>query len=592
MKKEIIRRGLAAASLLGVLILSRPLTQGGAPPFVPGETEPRMRRPVALATAEHGKWLFAANRSTGSITVIDTAALKTVAEVIVGRRLSDVAVTPDGRHVAVVDEEANELVLLERHESALEIASRLKVSPTPVSVRIAADGSRCFVVSLWSRRLSVIELAEVAKPRIAKTVAMPFAPRRLLPVRDDSRLIVADSFGGRLAVVDVGRGAVESVRTLPAHNIRGLALDRGGSHVLLTHQVLNSLAETTFEDVHWGNLLTNNLRSVSLAGLLQPGADVLADSCLHLLGDVAQGAGDPAGLAVGSDGTVVIALAGTNEITFGQHPDKGWQRLGVGWRPTALALSPDSRRAFVANTFSDSVSVVDLVARKVVAEIELGRQPEPSLSERGEMLFFDARLSHDSWFSCHSCHTDGHTNGLLNDNLGDSSFGAAKRVLSLLGARDTGPWAWNGSMPSLEGQIRKSIETTMRGRPPTQDQVRALAAYLRTLGPAPPVSSVQGESDAAAVRRGKEVFARQACGRCHTPPAFTSEQTYDVGLTDDVGNRLFNPPSLRGISQGGPFFHDNRAGTLEEVFTRHRHQLKGELAKQDLEDLVAYLRSL
>src|SRR2546429_167098 len=82
--------------------------------------------------------------------------------------------------------------------------------------------------------------------------------------------------------------------------------------------------------------------------------------------------------------------------------------------------------------------------------IPLGPQPELSLAERGELLFYDARLSHDGWFSCHSCHTDGHSNGLLNDNLGDGSFGAPKRVLSLLGVRDTGPWAWNGTMPDLE----------------------------------------------------------------------------------------------------------------------------------------------
>ena len=51
--------------------------------------------------------------------------------------------------------------------------------------------------------------------------------------------------------------------------------------------------------------------------------------------------------------------------------------------------------------------------------------------------------------SCHSCHPDGHTNGLLNDNLGDGNFGAPKRVLSLLGVGQTGPWAWNGGVADL-----------------------------------------------------------------------------------------------------------------------------------------------
>src|SRR5207302_3757394 len=140
----------------------------------------------------------------------------------------------------------------------------------------------------------------------------------------------------------------------------------------------------------------------------------------------------------------------------------------------------DDRRAYVANHFSDSVSIVELGDGKLVKEIPLGPTPELQSAERGERLFFDARLAHDGWLSCHSCHSDGHSNGLLNDNLGDGSFGAPKRVLSLLGSGDTGPWAWNGGIGSLKEQIAKSIRTTMHGRKPPDEQVRALAAYLRT----------------------------------------------------------------------------------------------------------------
>jgi YVTN family beta-propeller protein len=257
-----------------------------------------------------------------------------------------------------------------------------------------------------------------------------------------------------------------------------------------------------------------------------------------------------------------------------------------------VVVSPDRRRAYVANTFADSVSVVDLKAGKVEAEVSLGPQPEPAASDRGEVLFHDARLSHDGWFSCQSCHTDGHTTGLLEDNLTDGSLGTPKRILSLLGAGDTGPWAWNGRMADLESQVRQSVQSTMQGKKPAKEQVRDLAAYLRTLAPPPSLARARGEADEAAVRRGGEVFRRQGCEGCHASPAYTSAKTYDVGLADEAGNRLFNPPSLRGVSQGGPYFHDGRAATLDEVFTRHRHQLKGEPASAELDDLLAFLRNL
>lgn len=559
--------------------------------------KPQWRRPVAVALVDGGRWLVIANQSSGSVSVIDTNKLRKVSEIGVGRKLSDLAGTPEGQRLLTVDEEANELLVLDRQESTLKVQQRLPVSPAPVSVQVQGDGSRAVVASLWSRRLTIVELragtsTEVKPAQVRKTIDLPFAPRQQLLVPGTEKLIVADAFGGRLGVVDLGRGAVESLRTLPAHNIRGLALSDDGKELLVAHQILNGQAQTTFDDVHWGNLMTNNLRILTVASVLDPKADLLRGSRLVQLGDVNQGAGDPAALVLGSAGTAIVALGGTSEVTWGPLNRGNWNRLRVGRRPTALAVSADRQRAFVAGTFADSVTVVDLPERKIQAEISLGQPPEASASQRGEMLFFDARLSHDGWLSCHSCHTDGHTNGLLNDNLGDGSFGAPKRVLSLLGVKDTGPWAWNGSMASLSEQIRKSILTTMHGAKPSEEEIRDLEAYLRTLPPPPPSNPITRKSDEAAARRGQEVFHKQNCGSCHPPPTYTSAKTYNVGLTDEVGNTLFNPPSLRGVGQGGPYFHDNRAATLSEVFTRHRHQLKTDLNDQQIADLLVFLRSL
>jgi YVTN family beta-propeller protein len=404
--------------------------------------------------------------------------------------------------------------------------------------------------------------------------------------------VVADAFGGRLAVIDVDRGEVDSVRTLPAHNIRSLALSHDGKELWVAHQSLNARSAASFDDVHWGNLLTNNLRVLRLQDVLQPQADLLRASQLHYLGDVGNAAGDPSGLAVGRDGLVVAALGGVADIALGKAGDGRWQRVTVGKRPTAVTLSADGRRAYVANQFSDSVSIVDLENRAVTANLALGPQRDLTPSDRGEQLFYDARLSHDGWMSCHSCHTDGHTNGLLADTLGDDSFGTPKRVLSLLGVRDTAPYAWNGSMADLESQVRKSILTTMHGPKPSDQQVADLAAYLRTLSSPPPQPRSAGQADLAAIQRGRDVFRSQSCDRCHTPPEYTSKATYDVGLKDEAGNARYNPPSLRGVTQGGPYFHDNRALTLEDVFMRHRHQLARELPRQELSDLISFLGSL
>jgi cytochrome c peroxidase len=156
-------------------------------------------------------------------------------------------------------------------------------------------------------------------------------------------------------------------------------------------------------------------------------------------------------------------------------------------------------------------------------------------------------------------------------------------------------------MSDLESQVRKSILTTLHGRKPTDQQVTDLAAYLRTLSPAPARTRVSEQVGhvcnvppriEAAIRRGRDIFHGQSCDRCHTPPQYTAKATYDVGLKDEMGNTRFNPPSLRGVSQAGPYFHDNRAATLEEVVTRYRHQLPNGLAREEVADLLAFLDSL
>src|SRR5262249_33737013 len=162
------------------------------------------------------------------------------------------------------------------------------------------------------------------------------------------------------------------------------------------------------------------------------------------------------------------------------------------------------------------------------------------------VLFHDAKLSFESWYSCQSCHPDGHTNGRLNDNFSDGTFGTPKRVLSLLGVKDTGPWAWNGKIADLHVQVRTSLRSTMQWPAPAEKDVRDITAFLGTLPPPPSVTQARWTIDAEAVRRGRKVFAGQKCATCHAPPTFTSLRSYDVGLRDEAGETKFNPPSLRG----------------------------------------------
>ncbi len=155
----------------------------------------------------------------------------------------------------------------------------------------------------------------------------------------------------------------------------------------------------------------------------------------------------------------------------------------------------DKRIALVANRFDDSLAVVDLNASSLMHTLSLGPTPTPTPSERGEQLFYDASLALHGWFSCHSCHSDGHSCGLSNDNFGDDTIGAPKRIPSLLGTGDTAPWGWNGRQANLASQIEKSMRLTMHADemgPIAETDVQALESYLRSLAPPPSVAAARG----------------------------------------------------------------------------------------------------
>ena len=567
----------------------------------------QFRRPVAMAVSNDGTLLAVANQRSGTISLLNLQEKTIVLEAPVGKRLSDLIATPDARRFLATEEEAHQLIAVSLSPAGYQIEKRLSVSPYPVSIRSNDDGTKAFVASLWSKTITVVNLTawldegEQSSPVIEHKIRLPFPPREILvlsprdqkerlPARVEPRLklVVADAFGSRLAVIDPESGQIDSIREIPAHSMRGLCLHPTKAQLVMSHQLLSRLAQSTFDDVHWGNLMVNVLRSIDLSDLLDPNADLLQHSLLEYLGGPDRGAGDPAGFVMRRDGVIAIALSGTDELILHDENHVYSGRVQTGKAPTAVTIGPEGKQVFALNTLSDSISFVRLAGPTLVGTVPLGPQPELTSVDRGERLFHNARLSHDGWFSCASCHVQGHTNGLLNDNMTDGTFGTAKRVLTLRGVGDTAPYAWSGRFKTLNDQIAHSIQSTMQGVPLTTDETSDLEAYLRSLPPPPPV----GTDDKHAVERGAAIFESRNCKSCHTQPVFTSAKIVDVGLKDERGTSKFNPPSLRGVSQNAPYFHDGRATTLDAVFSQFRHQLDRDLTSKELQDLIAFLNNL
>jgi YVTN family beta-propeller protein len=557
-----------------------------------------LRRPIALVRVD--SLLVVANRDAGSISVIDLESRDVLVENRVGRRLSSLAAIPETHRYLATDEEAHELLLLRVERSGAEAITRLAVPHTPVHVTVLPDGVAA-VASLWARQLTFVRVETSALARI-ETIDLPFAPRMLEPSPDGAALIVADSFGGRVGIVDVKSRKLVSLRSLEAHNIRGLALGADGKSLLVAHQQMSSAVPTERSRVFWGAVVSNLLRTVSLPHLLDYEEGSFASSprpivrwSLFALGQPGRAAGDPGCVEVTSDGTILVAAQGVDELLVMPPTSGDVRRVKVGDRPADIELSCDGKTAFVANTFSDTVSVVDIQTAEVSSTISLGTMRRLATHERGELVFRDARLSLDGWVSCHSCHTDGHTSGELNDNFGDRSFGTPKKILTLHGSGPTGPWGWRGGKITLDDQIARSIETTMRLEEGDKSHaVSALVAFVDRLDPVPSVRLARRRLDNARVEAGRRVFNKRGCKKCHSPPLYESAGSFRVGLRDEAGVDRFNPPSLLGVSQraGVGYFHDGRSKSLRDIFEQQRHPRGQRIDDEDLDRLLYFLESL
>ena len=563
-------RRIAAAVLPLCFCLGNLLWAG-----VPLKDQPHLRRPVAGAWLVENQLLAVANQRSGSLSIVDVQKRKVLVEVVVGERLADVAALPAGGWLLAVDDQRHELLVLQWKAGELQIVERIPVRRYPVNIAVSPDSTRCTVTSLWSRTITTFGLTTAersASLTLTKLneLALSFAPSGQLYLPDGEHVLVADAFTGQMALLDVTTHRVVEFSVKRILRIYGMALstDRDGFYIgHQTAQPMRTSRRMRGVDGDRGMALTSLVGQYSITGLLNGRLE-------PFVGD--RDAPARMGYFTGDLRQMAELVPVTLRVTA-----KGYRQ----------SLHPAASQPLVRiQRFRDQIVVSH---RRKNTTIRLGPVGALTPADRGEALFYDTSLSATGWMSCHSCHPDGHTTGQLVDTLGDGSRRTHKRVLTLLGSGVTGKWAWSGKVPALHKQVLKSLQTTM-GKRSSLQKVRDITAFVQTLPPPPPLEPASDDpADKAQLARGEALFHGLGCVDCHVPAlGYTSDDTYDVGLRDENGMAEFNPPSLRGVSQGYSFFHDGRATKLEDVFVVHRHPHGKEMPDDKLADLLRFLSSL
>ena len=141
-------------------------------------------------------------------------------------------------------------------------------------------------------------------------------------------------------------------------------------------------------------------------------------------------------------------------------------------------------------------------------------------------------------------------------------------------------------------------EAAAPGNDVDRQKVLDLQEWMRSI-----VSPAPGAFDEAKAEQGFGVFhGKGACNTCHTTPELSGTKSgpFLAGITvapaaGDLAGGI-KVPSLRGVSQTAPYFHDGSAATLEQAVERVTAVVSGvtggSFTADDKAALVEYLKSL
>ncbi len=239
--------------------------------------------------------------------------------------------------------------------------------------------------------------------------------------------------------------------------------------------------------------------------------------------------------------------------------------------------------------------------------------------ELGRYLFFDPRFSANGKIACATCHPPNHAFAggdpaprgvtgkrlprraptLINRAYGLSQFLDGRAAT--LEAQISGPVTNPDEMGTTPQAALRAI-AEIPGYAPLFERAfgdpqidfdriaKAIASFERTIlsGNSPYDRFVSGDKKAlsAQARRGEQIFERTGeCSECHNGANFTNEkfaslgigpeqQPPDLGLARISGKRRdegkFKVPTLREVEHTGPYMHDGRYQTLDDVLEFYR----------------------
>jgi YVTN family beta-propeller protein len=319
---------------------------------------------VLPLAAQTGKVVIVQTNSAGdNVHLIDPTTNKIVAEITGVEVNHGAAAAPDGSRLYITNESTDTLDIVDTR--TLRVTKKVPLSGHPNNLAIRKDGRRVYVAIQGADGgvdvIDTVSEEQIKFIRVLRGVHNTF-------ITPDSKYVVAGSSGGATATV-IDTETEQPVWSIHFEGgVRPLTFDTNpdGSTNRMFVQITNlhGFAIVDFEK-------RKEVGRIQLPDV--PPAERNSEGI--------QGA--PAhGILPSPDGKTLWSTSKVNSHVYAYSlPDlKYLGGVRVGKVPDWITFTPDSKFLYVANAHSNYVSVIDVAARKEIAQIKVGQVPKRNIT--------------------------------------------------------------------------------------------------------------------------------------------------------------------------------------------------------------------
>ena len=317
---------------------------------------------AALAQA-----LIVLNKSEANVSIIDPHSHETIATVAVGVGPHEAATAPDGRTVVVCNygdqTPGATLTIIDAKEAKALRTFDLDGHQRPHGIQFLPDG-RVAVTAETQRKLLIVDIEKGAVDHAIDTDAQISHMVAITP--DGKRAFVPNIGSGSVSVIDLEEKVL--LKVIPTGGgAEGIAIHPTRPEVWITNRADDTLSVINTESLEVIDTIECGVFPIRAA---------ITPNGRHVLVSCAQ------------SGEVVVLDAVSREeikrISMGEAVVEGGERRGRLFEnafgnspaPIGILIEPGGKRAYIANTLADIITVIDLDSLSVAARIPAGRQPD------------------------------------------------------------------------------------------------------------------------------------------------------------------------------------------------------------------------